>query len=77
MFGAGCKGCNFDHDFDNVNINGKKIAAYMADKQEDVNYIEIEPVTGVMTKMVRSYTMVLSLYCYERNTISQCSGDKS
>lgn len=45
----------------------------MADKQDDENYIGIETVTGVMTKMKRSYTMVVSLYCYEKNIISECN----
>ena len=35
------------------------------------NYIEIEPVTGTMTKMKRSYTVVYTITCYDTQTY-QC-----
>jgi len=73
MFGAGCNGCNFERDFTNIYINNTKMESYMADKKEDINYVLIEPVTGVMTAFNRSYTMVVTLDCYDRNTIGECS----
>ena len=45
----------------------------MDNSQLQVNYLEIEPVTGVLTKMNRTYTMVLSVYCFDRSTISTCT----
>ena len=38
------------------------------------NFIEIEPITGQMTRMRRSYTVVLSLDCYDFSTVGECSG---
>ena len=32
------------------------------------DFIEIEPVTGVMTRMRRSYTMVYSIHCFDTQT---------
>ena len=75
IFGAGCNGCDFQHDFGIVNINNQTISEYMGDKQANVNFIEIEPLTGTMTKMRRSYTMVLSLNCYDRSSICNCTND--
>ena len=75
MFGKGCKGCNFQHDFGNIYIDDMKMEDYFAGNDTDVNYIEIEPVTGIMTSMARSYTMVLTLYCYTKNSINECSND--
>ena len=73
MFGAGCTGCNFQHDFGNVLVNGTLLRKYMEDKENATNYIEIEPVTGTMTKQRRSYTMVATLNCYSHSTIGECN----
>ena len=38
-----------------------------------MNYIEIEPVTGVMTKVVRQYTMVYSMECGAEISSTACA----
>ena len=73
MYGAGCKGCNFDQDMANVFIDDQLAEMAFQGEDDDINYIEIDPVTGVMTKFKRAYTMVLSFLCYERSTIRDCS----
>ena len=55
-------------------MKGLKIDGYLIDDyianfthSAQLNYLEIEPVTGMLYKMVRSYTMVYSNSCYENN----------
>ena len=73
MYGAGCKGCDFSRDMPNVFIGDQLASEYFEGKDDDVNYIQIDPVTGVMTKMHRQYTMVFSFECYDRSKIDPCS----
>jgi len=61
----------------NVFLDSQPIGTAMQASEADVNYVEIEPVTGVMYKMRRKYTMVLSFLCYERSTIRECIDSSS
>lgn len=54
-------------------IDGKAIDEYVQDSSTGENYMQIEPVSGMMTKMVRSYTMVYSNSCFQNDHCSQYS----
>ena len=45
-------------------MNGEPYTDQIA-KEPSLNYVEIEPITGVMTHSVRSYTMVFKIRCFE------------
>ena len=64
IYGAGCYGCDTSRAMENVYIDGQPLAWQVANSSSD-NFMEIEPVTGVLTRMRRSYTMVFTLACYE------------
>ena len=51
---------------DNVTIADWPTADMNINKTGE-NYMEIEPVTGVMTKSVRSYTMVYDISCFQNS----------
>ena len=70
IYGAGCYNCSEKY-MQHVKVDGKSYSSQFATSPGD-NQLVIEPVTGVMTSMKRSYTMVLSLYCYE-NGVQFCS----
>ena len=48
---------------ENVRIDNKTVASWNEDSVPGANYVEIEPITGIMTKMNRTYTMVYSISC--------------
>ena len=56
---------------ENVYINNVPIEELVASSPGE-NFIEIEPITGTMTRMKRSYTVVLSLECYDESTVTRC-----
>ena len=71
MFGGDCYGCGYKHSMEGLKVDGVPYEELIAQTPSD-NYIEIEPVTGVMTKMVRSYTMVFSIGCFEDAIEGSC-----
>ena len=62
IYGANCYGCDADEAMRTVTIDGEQLTP-ATDSSE--SYVEIEPVTGVMTKIYRSYTMVFTLSCFD------------
>lgn len=72
LYEYGCSNCEKDTAMKGVSIGGIPIANYQPPHAGE-NYIEIEPVTGLMTKSVRSYTMVYSDSCFSHNNICEYS----
>ena len=56
---------------DNVYVNGVAYANEMGTAPSE-DFIEIEPVFGVMTRMRRSYAMVFSPSCFENSKLQDC-----
>ena len=73
VYGAGCYGCDTDRKMEHIYINNKPLSE-LKETSPGENFIEIEPITGQMTRMKRSYTVVLSLECYDFSTVGECSG---
>ena len=59
IFGANCYGCDTKRAMENIIMDGKIFSATV-DTVPSENFIEIEPVTGIMTRMRRSFTVVYS-----------------
>ena len=56
-----------DRAMEFVTMNGQPYKDEVA-TEPSKDFIEIEPVTGVMTRMRRSYTMVYSIHCFDTQT---------
>ena len=59
MYDGNCYGCDGNRAMEQIMMDGRKYSDQIAEIPSE-NYIEIEPITGVMTHMTRSYTVVFN-----------------
>ena len=67
IYGQDCYGCNQDKQMSSVTVDERAYSEQIASTPGE-DYIEIEPVTGLMTKMRRSYTVVYDIRCLSDNS---------
>ena len=73
MFGKNCFGCDNDSDnldFSRVYVKGREYKQFIGEAPGDF-YVEIEPHTGIMTRMRKQVTVVFSLDC-EKGSGTKC-----
>ena len=74
LYGANCYNCDTDRAMESVYIDDVPMRDLVANvTSAGDNFIEIEPITGVMARMRRTYTVVLSLYCYDHSKVGEWS----
>jgi len=66
MYDGDCYGCDVNRAMEQIKMDGRSYKEQIAMNPSE-NFIEIEPITGVMTHMKRSYTVVLNFVCYENS----------
>ena len=71
LYGQYCYNCDTATRMESVMIDGESIEHWQEKNPTSdpggPNYIQIEPITGLVTHMERSYTMVYSISC-DRNS---------